>query len=105
MDELLECLAELVRTISRLHNNNKGLLLKGDIDRLERAKDILNKNANGDERGRVKPSDDARALPIPDVSQRSELLAFMNHLFENWQPRKHFTAEKIVDDYIKANCG
>lgn len=39
------------------------------------------------------------------VSQRSELLAFMNFLFENWQPRKHLTADMLVDAYLKAKCG
>jgi hypothetical protein len=70
MDEILESLSELVRSLSRLHNNNKGLLLNGDIDRLEKAKAILSKNATGDERGRVKPSNENGALPIPDVSKR-----------------------------------
>lgn len=84
MDELLESLAELVRTLGRLHNNNKGLLLKGDIDRLEKAKDILHKNKNSDERGRLKPSDDASALPIPDVSNQRELLtAFAVFMVKN----------------------
>lgn len=46
-----------------------------------------------------------QALRMPDVGQRSELLAFMNFLFKNWQPRKHLTAEMLVDAYLKANCG
>jgi len=42
---------------------------------------------------------------LQSVSQRSELLAFMNFLFENWQPRRHLTADMLVDAYLKANCG
>ena len=48
---------------------------------------------------------DLEQLNTPRVSQRSELLAFMNFLFENWQPRKHLTADMLVDAYLKANCG
>jgi len=42
---------------------------------------------------------------LQSVIQRSELLSFMNFLFENWQPRRHLTADMLVDAYLKANCG
>ena len=45
MEELIESYSELIRTLSRLANNNKELLLKSDIKRLEKAKTILSKYA------------------------------------------------------------
>lgn len=47
MEELIESYSELIRTLSRLANNNKELLLKSDIERLEKAKTILPKFAEG----------------------------------------------------------
>jgi len=45
MEELIENYGELIRTLSRLQNTNKELLLKSDIERLEKAKTILPKFA------------------------------------------------------------
>lgn len=36
-------------------------------------------------------------------SRRRKLLSFMNFLFENWQPRRHLTADMLVDAYLKDN--
>ncbi len=55
--ELIESCAELIRSLSRLNNNNKDLLLKLDIERLERAKSILPKYA--DETPRIVQSEKA----------------------------------------------
>jgi hypothetical protein len=39
---------------------------------------------------------------LPCVNDRRKLVDFMNFLFENWQPRKHLTAEMLVDGYLKS---
>ena len=46
-----------------------------------------------------------KLLNLHHVSQRSELVDFMTFLFENWQPRRHLTAEMLVDGYLGSTCG
>lgn len=43
MNEIIISLGELIRTVSRINNTNKGLLINADIERLDRAKKILSK--------------------------------------------------------------
>jgi len=45
-----------------------------------------------------------KLFAIPDVSQRSELLAFAKEM-QNIGFNEMDDAEKVVDIYIKANCG
>lgn len=47
MEELIESYGELIRTLNRISNNNKDVLLQCDIKRLEKAKTILPKFAQG----------------------------------------------------------
>jgi len=43
MEELIESYGELIRTLNRISNNNKDVLLQCDIKRIEKAKTILPK--------------------------------------------------------------
>jgi len=47
MEELIESYGELIRTLNRISNNNKDVLLQCDIKRIEKAKTILPKFAQG----------------------------------------------------------
>ena len=52
----------------------------------------------------TKQTSDEKQLFIPLVSQRSELLAFAKEL-QNIGFNAMDDAEKVVDIYMKANCG
>lgn len=52
----------------------------------------------------TKQTSDKKQLSIPLVSQRSELLAFAKEL-QNIGFNAMDDAEKVVDIYMKANCG
>lgn len=67
MEELIESYGELIRTLSRLANNNKELLLKSDIERLEKAKTILPRFAEGGAQWQ-RSSDESSNCNKPHVS-------------------------------------
>ncbi|MGB0896849.1 MAG: hypothetical protein ACPGRW_05975 [Flavobacteriaceae bacterium] len=52
----------------------------------------------------TKQTNDKKQLSIPLVSQRSELLAFAKEM-QNIGFNAMDDAEKVVDIYLKANCG
>ncbi len=52
----------------------------------------------------TKQTSDKKQLSIPLVSQRSELLAFAKEM-QNIGFNAMDDAEKVVDIYLKANCG
>ena len=52
----------------------------------------------------TKQTSDEKQLSIPRVSQRSELLAFAKEM-QNIGFNAMDDAEKVVDIYMKANCG
>ena len=66
MDKLIKNYRELFRTLNRLNNTNKGLLLKGDLERLETARKILNSQKSNEPR--VIRSNENSGLNIADVS-------------------------------------
>ena len=80
MDKYLENHRELFRTLNRLNNTNKGLLLKGDIERLERAKELLGSQESNEPR--VTRSHENSGLNIADVTRMlRELLMRKKMLF------------------------
>lgn len=54
--------------------------------------------------GWTRQSSGKKQLHIPRVSQRSELLAFAKEM-QNIGFNEMDDAEKVVDIYLKANCG
>ena len=46
-----------------------------------------------------------KKLTIPDVSQRSELLAFRKWQKDNWKDVYLYSDEFMVSEFKKANCG
>lgn len=77
MEELIENYGELIRTLSRLQNTNKELLLKSDIERLEKAKTILPKFAQGGAQWE-RSSHDAHGLNKHDVTASAFVRAFVD---------------------------
>ena len=79
MDKLIENYRELFRTLNRLHNTNKGLLLKGDIERLERARNILNAQTSNERR--IVPSDELGDCNMPHVNGSASELTIRPYCF------------------------
>ena len=104
MEELIESYSELIRTLSRLANNNKELLLKSDIKRLEKAKTILSKYAESGAQWQ-RSSRESSGLNKPVVINRRELLIDFLHWYheQSYETRHQLMYPQIVDEFEKIN--
>lgn len=105
MEELIESYSELIRTLSRLANNYKELLLKSDIKRLEKAKTILSKFAKGGTQWQ-RSSHESSGLnkPAAVINRRELLIDFLHWYHEQpYETRHQLMYPQIVDEFEKIN--
>jgi len=104
MDKLIENYRELFRTLNRLNNTNKGLLLKSDLERLETARKILSNQESYEPR--VVRSDENSGLNIAYVSgslpfnSNEELEQYIVFKSEAWKKWGDDVSYELVKDFF-----